>query len=368
MLHNTFWPKIGSISDLYKSYSQSLREKAGGNDKVSVVFDGYKIETTKGPEQKRRKKNIASIEVNVDWNLPIPSDKRNFLSSKKNKQQLIDLFAAELIREGISVIQATGDADIPIVKETLSKARDENVVVHSTDTDIFIALVHHISADLHYDVLMAAKSGLVSVNDISLTLSLSLKQCLPFAHAISGCDTVSATYGLGKLRVYNLLKKSSWKNKMHVVGNDSVDIEEIVELGEKFYLEVYGKLGLKAESLDHLREIMYMLPKYIPISRMPPTSRAFRFHMLRAHLEVNSSINLSQTLDPEMYGFYRDAEGLLMPIITDKPPAPNYLLQEIKCSCQKPNRAGLLCTSCGCRKAGLVCNLLCKCECKCDNI
>ena len=133
-------------------------------------------------------------------------------------------------------------------------------------------------------------------------------------------------------------------------------------------MKLYGKLAEKAESLDHLREIMYTLPKYIPISRMPPTSRAFRFHMLRTHLEVNTSRNLFQSLPPELFGFKRLENGKLVPLITDLPPAPTRLLQEIKCVCSKPNKSGLLCTGCGCRKAGLSCNLLCKCDCLCDNV
>ena len=72
---------------------------------------------------------------------------------------------------------------------------------------------------------------------------------------------------------------------MNIVGNDDVDMEYIIEVGEKFYLELYGKLGKKTDLLDHLREIMYTIPKYIPISRMSPTSRAFGFHMLRTHLK-----------------------------------------------------------------------------------
>ena len=112
---------------------------------------------------------------------------------------------------------------------------------------------------------------------------------------------------------------------------------------------------------------MYTIPKYIPISRMPPTSRAFRFHMLRTHLEVSTCKNLEQRLEGEGYGFERNADEHLIPIITDTPPAPSYLLQDMKCSCEKPNRAGLLCTGCGCSKAGLPCTLLCKCDGHCDN-
>ena len=78
---------------------------------VSVLFDNYTIETTKGPEQKRRKNDVVAIQVNVKWNVPIPSDKKNFLCSKKNKQHLIDLFSPELANDGIIVQHALGDAD-----------------------------------------------------------------------------------------------------------------------------------------------------------------------------------------------------------------------------------------------------------------
>ena len=62
-----------------------------------------------------------------------------------------------------------------------------------------------------------------------------------------------------------------------------------------------------------------------------------------------------------------DQSGNIVPKITDKPVAPLYLLKEIKCSCAKPNRAGLMCVNCGCSKAGLSCTALCKCNAECSN-
>ena len=59
--------------------------------------------------------------------------------------------------------------------------------------------------------------------------------------------------------------------------------------------------------------------------------------MLRAHLEVNTCKNLEQRLEGEDHGFQRNVDGQLIPIITDKPPAPTCLLQDMKCSCKKPN-------------------------------
>ena len=61
---------------------------------------------------------------------------------------------------------------------------------------------------------------------------------------------------------------------MCLIGEETMWIEYIIEI-KKFYVEFFSKRGKKANSLDHLREIMYTIPKYIPIFPMPHNRRAF---------------------------------------------------------------------------------------------
>lgn len=49
----------------------------------------------------------------------------------------------------------------------------------------------------------------------------------------------------------------------------------MIQMGEKFYMELYDKLGKKADLLDYLHEIIYTIPKHITISPMSPTSKTF---------------------------------------------------------------------------------------------
>ena len=44
----------------------------------------------------------------------------------------------------------------------------------------------------------------------------------------------------------------------------------MIEIGEKFYMELYGNLDKKADSLDHLHDIMYTIPRYISLACLPP--------------------------------------------------------------------------------------------------
>ena len=89
---------------------------------------------------------------------------KSFLTSSSNKQQLIDLFAQEFLIDGIHVKQATGDTDMLIVKEIQFKAEEFNsVVVRLRDTQVFIALLHHLDSNIHKNVIMETKKGCVSL-------------------------------------------------------------------------------------------------------------------------------------------------------------------------------------------------------------
>ena len=93
-----------------------------------------------------------------------------------------------------------------IVKEALFKVEQlDRAVVHSRDAEVFVASSHHLDGDIHKNVIMETKKGCVSISEIAEQLSSKIRECLTFAHPVSRCDTVSATYGLGKLRAYKKL-------------------------------------------------------------------------------------------------------------------------------------------------------------------
>ena len=93
---------------------------------------------------------------------------------------------------------------------------------------------------------------------------------------------------MGNLKVFNKFKEFSYcRSAIKTLCDDDIEIDRMVELGEKFYINLYGKVAAKENSLDQVRKIMYNLPN-IPITRMPSTSLAFYFHILRAYLQVNT--------------------------------------------------------------------------------
>ena len=67
----------------------------------------------------------------------------------------------------------------------------DSVVVHSKDTDVFIALLHYLDSDIHKNVIMETKKVCVSISEVAGQLSFEMRECLPFVHGVSRCDTVS---------------------------------------------------------------------------------------------------------------------------------------------------------------------------------
>ena len=113
--------------------------------------------------------------------------KKEVLELQKKKKKLIDLFSSHLLQEGVLVKHALddGDADTMIVQEAM--------------IDVFIALLHHFDTSGN-SIVMTTKQGLCSVEKVLSALDDDLRKCLLISHAISGCDTVSATFGTEKLK------------------------------------------------------------------------------------------------------------------------------------------------------------------------
>ena len=259
------WPKVGNLNDLYRLFLDSLLLDQGG---ATVIFDDYTQESTKAPGQKRRKNNISSTQTDLKMNTIIQTDRKKFLSCKENKQKLIDLFSFDLLREYVLLKHALddGDANTMIVQQALNEATKKNVVVYCIDTDVFIALLNHFDISGN-SIVMTTKQGLCSNEKVAPTLDNDLRQCLLISHAISGCDTVSSTFGMGKWKAFNKFKVSPyWRSAIKTLRDNDIEIDRMVELREKLYINLYGKVATNTKSLDQVREIMFNLPKYTPIT------------------------------------------------------------------------------------------------------
>ena len=98
---------------------------------------------------------------------------------------------------------------------------------------------------------------------------------------------------------------------------------------------------------------------------LPPTSAAVKHHSMRVYLQVHKWKSNGLHLSPEQWG-WKVTDGVMMPTLTDLPPAPQKILEVIRC---KTCKSGCTTACCTCRKNGLDCSMACgECRGVCGNI
>ena len=104
------------------------------------------------------------------------------------------------------------------MRKALTLAKRYQVLVIADDTDVLILLIHH--AHTSDNLYVETKSHTIAINSAKDALGEEICSSLLFAHAISGCDTTSALYGIGKLKVLKLLQLSQkWRSDVMIFEN-----------------------------------------------------------------------------------------------------------------------------------------------------
>jgi hypothetical protein len=137
--------------------------------------------------------------------------------------------------------------------------------------------------------------------------------------------------------------------------------KDVSNAGLKLMIVLYG--GKLTDELNTMRYTSYCRMAATSLSRpkpekLPPTERATYYHSLRAHMQavVWKTMN-TKVLNPQEWG-WKEEHNTLVPVLTDNNPAPQKLLNIIRCKCKS---LSALCSSalCSCRINGLKCVTAC---------
>jgi hypothetical protein len=169
-----------------------------------------------------------------------------------------DVKKVETAFDCVGLNSSQEEADTRIILHALNmnnQFKDKNVmgriVIKSLDTDVLVLLVHYFSRMSNISELWFQTGTITTLKDgrryipvHDLCKSLSAVQCriLPAAHALTGCDTTSAMFGIGKKLVYKLLKESPDEFKDLCKLGDS-DVETAVDASRKLVSNLYDQRG-----------------------------------------------------------------------------------------------------------------------------
>jgi len=362
LLHRLPWPRGATFGGLCTSYVNFVQRHYM---RSITVFDGYGSDpSTKDMAHLRRSGGVGTT-VNFNADMVLSSKKEEFLANHVNKQKFISMLSNMLLANGHSTLHSPNDADLLIVATAVKCAADNPVVVIGEDTDLLILLCHHVSPNLKTIIFRSdsksksKKHREWDIQWLQQALGKDICQALLFVHAITGCDTTSRLFGVGKGTP--TLRKLKTENIFHaaaeVFSKRTATLEEVVSAGEQVIISMYK--GNRNDTLDELRykrftEKVALSTTFVQVHSLPPTSNASKYHSMRTYLQVQQWTHSDCNLNPEEWGWCVN-DNRLEPRTTDLPPAPDALLQVIRCNCRTD------CDSrrCSCKKHGLACSIAC---------
>ena len=255
------------------------------------------------------------------------------MSNRSNKAKFIELLSEKLKEAGIQVLQSEGDADhlIAFTALTAASLTNDPVVLVGTDTDLLAQLVAESTVTQNL-FMRFDPANTYKIEKIKSNLPSSVLRHLLVAHAITGCDTVSALYQKGKKPVVTVLSKTEDFSYLDVFKNAQATHSDVTKAGEKLLLSIYGAKS-STETLNEQRYVMYhqqakttlTSSEGLQLKYLPPTSNAAAFHSYRAYLQVQQWLG-NDDIQPTDWG-WRKEEDILVPIEMDSEIAPERVLR-----------------------------------------
>ncbi|KAK3103736.1 hypothetical protein FSP39_021463 [Pinctada imbricata] len=282
-----------------------------------------------------------------------------FLNNTKNKDNFLKLLGQTLERHGIDVKYADGDADLMIVLTAKEISELKPVIVIAEDTDILVLLIHYAN-NTGYPIYMQSSGSNSSqkkwnVDETAKSIGEDMCRVLPVMHAITGCDTTSRPFGVGKGKAFKEFRSKPELRQLACVFLERSSKEDIVKSGEEIICQLFK--GMPCEGLNFLRFRLFgkktiLGTKVLHIQSLPPTSDAASFHSMRVYHQVQTWIG--NEINPCDWGWTVKG-SLLLPVRNSLGPGPRELLKVVRCSC----KGGCDTVRCSCRKHGLNCTQLC---------
>ncbi|MES9884531.1 MAG: hypothetical protein ABW185_27110 [Sedimenticola sp.] len=395
------WPVKGTVKEYVDNFCSHIYKLVLQND-VYLVFDRYFQHSIKNVTRRSRAGSLGTRHHKLGLNTPLPAQKVA-LSVTENKVQLIDIICEQLLENGknytdkhklvvtgqnnvpvqikgndvlhLDSLQTTHEeADVIIVQQVvhLASSGTDHIRVVCDDTDVFVLLCHHYDLlNLSCKLTMAGTSQGRTVVDIPETVDKE-SEIVPHllaAHAVSGCDTVSYLFGIGKGTVIKTLKAG---RKLELMGHVDSEVKDIVAEATTFIAGCYGVTG--ETNMSDVRYHVWAskmgkrnVAAAPDLKSLPPTSEAFVEHVCRAHLQAciwrSAVLPDPPALDPTLLGWSLDEASTLLIPVPMRPSvstAPQNVLEMIRCGCASAKPCAS--ARCGCYAAKLSCSMFCNCH------
>ena len=204
--------KVDTFNDLgliVMQIIQSLQTSNLGVTSVTQVFDQYDCDISiKQLERDRRTGRETTPTYVISG--------RRMLAGGFTNGQLSKVVEHTGVRERPELFSTHEEADTRILLHTIDLATTHSrIIVRCDDTDVSVLLIYYCGKGMFANCKVYMNAGhcskttnrqrFIPVNEITSTIGQDVLICLPASHVISGCDTTSPLFKIGKRTAYNTL-------------------------------------------------------------------------------------------------------------------------------------------------------------------
>ena len=390
-----------TFDELADQIHASVMRAAASSERVDVVFDVYKQMSIKDAERATRGSDTGIRFTNILSGHKIQQWRRLLCcgaSKMKLVQFIVDQWQETRKRQilGEKVMYVTSgetctkitcdevveidelktsqeEADTRILLHAKHASPDvSSVVIVAEDTDVFIlSLAFHdtISCNIFIKCGTKTRTRYIDVSKVAISVGKDVCHSLPGMHAFTGCDTVSAFSGRGKVGALKLLKgHSKYQQAFTQLGENWTVSSEVKDCLEEFVCRLY----VPKSDIISVNEMRYQLFRTkdgnVESGQLPPCQDCLEMHTIRAnyqsaiwHRSLDVESNTPSPLD--CTGWIVNDEAQLQVNWMTGSPAPDVVLEFLSCKCKHVCRL----PDCQCMVNGLKCTDACRLQ-SCDNM
>ncbi|XP_068756859.1 uncharacterized protein [Montipora capricornis] len=356
---------VGTFSEYADSrFLPFLENHLNSTKRFDVVWDEYRVASLKESAREKRGKGVRRKEAG---HVKLPQNWQAFLEDSFNKKEMFDFLTKPVetasfpadrvvyITSGENVISSCPRNQM---RSCNHEEADTRILVHfHTLSSIWSGLSFWVTFG------MGKKFQLLSVNTICEYLGKEKCRALPFFHAFTGCDTMSAFLGKGKKSAWEAWKAYPEATEAFRFVNDSpfIPLEintPVFDVLQRFVVILYDRTSLATDVNTARRELF--TKKNRALENIPPTEDALLNHSNRALYQASIWTSLDEQQfypSPSDFGWKME-NNRWRPRWTVLPEASKACNELLKCGCKKGCKSG----RCKCFKANLPCTELCSCS------
>ena len=356
---------IKNCRDLAEHFTNRLLVKYNDLQELHIIFDRYDVlSSLKSATRVKRQGGHAPIYYRITDSTHIAKvPMKKLLAHSKTRGELTT-FLAKNVKDnanGRQVVVAWGteceathrdvrhlrstqeEADTKIILHALDASAQgaTQLSIYSPDTDVLVLALRRYP-DLCSNPCFVTGTGssrrVINLKSIADALGPTKTAALPAFHALTGADVTGSFSGKGKATCWDEFDNASTPI-LQALAN--LGCGEQPDDGTRSGVEqLVCRMYQPKTDIKTVKALRWSLFKknQAESERLPPTQAALHQALRRAHYQLlvwnNDHVANPVLPSPEGYG-WQDEDGKWVPVMKNLPPAPEAIIQLVRCKCAK---------------------------------